>query len=320
MEQECGDGASGCRKVLAIAVHVAYTPWCGLVAAADRVDQSGVRAGVRFVRDNAATGAGPGTMPVQIISILGAIIAAMIMIAHPLADEARACTDHHGNSAEAAETCTEGRSATLGVADAGTSHIIRADVSGTLAQAAGGTIDGISNWLKASYQRAPALVLGLAALLIVPPLAFLGSLFRSRERPQDVDVTYLATRMAAGPIDAGEGGESLTARVKAPAWPSEAWIMVDGEGADGVRHGIGRTLVRIGRESDNDIRLTDKTVHRYHAAIHRTEDAEFVITDLSSAGGNGVTVNGRAVAEARLSDGDSIELGHAKLKFVARPA
>jgi len=32
------------------------------------------------------------------------------------------------------------------------------------------------------------------------------------------------------------------------------------------------------------------------------------------------TVNGRAVGEARLSDGDNIELGHAKLKFIARPA
>jgi pSer/pThr/pTyr-binding forkhead associated (FHA) protein len=62
------------------------------------------------------------------------------------------------------------------------------------------------------------------------------------------------------------------------------------------------------------------TVHRYHAAVHRTDDAEFVITDLSSAGGNGVKVNGRAVSEARLEDGDVIELGLARLKFSARPA
>jgi hypothetical protein len=193
-------------------------------------------------------------------------------------------------------------------------------VTGALAQAVGGTFDGIGQWVRASYERAPALMFGLAALLIVPPLALIGFVFRSRERPQDADVTYLKTRMHREPLDVGEPGDSLTARVKAPAWPSEAWIVVDGEGADGVRHGIGRAMVRIGRESDNDIHLTDKTVHRYHAAIHRTEDAEFVITDLSSAGGNGVTVNGRAVGEARLSDGDSIELGHAKLKFIARPA
>jgi hypothetical protein len=192
-----------------------------------------------------------------------------------------------------------------------------ADIPGTLAQAAGGTWHGLSEWVRASYERAPALVLGLAALLLVPPLALIGLLLRSKEQPHDVDVTYLKTRVEKGPIEAGD---SLTERLKAPAWPSEAWIVVDGDEADGLRHGIGRALVRIGRESDNDIRLVDKTVHRYHAAIRRTEDAEFIITDLSSVGGNGVTVNGRAVAESPLADGDSIELGHAKLRFIARPA
>ncbi len=62
-------------------------------------------------------------------------------------------------------------------------------------------------------------------------------------------------RVEKASIEAGEAGSSLTDRLKAPAWPSEAWIVVDGEDADGVRHGIGRALVRIGRESDNDIRL-----------------------------------------------------------------
>jgi hypothetical protein len=260
-------------------------------------------------------------MPVHIISMLGAIAAAAIMLLHPFAGEARACADRHGDSPERAGVCAGERPATFGASAAGDySLIVRADMAGALAQAVGGTFDGIGQWVRASYERAPALVFGLAALLIVPPLALIGFVFRSRERPQDVDVTYLKTRMHRGPLEAGELGDSLTARVQAPAWPSEAWIVVDGEDADGVRHGIGRAMVRIGRESDNDIHLTDKTVHRYHAAIHRTEDAEFVITDLSSAGGNGVTVNGRAVAEARLSDGDSIELGHARLKFIARPA
>lgn len=273
------------------------------------------------MRDHAAATAGPGMMPVHTISMLGAIAAAAIMLLQPLAGEARACAERHGALPQHAGTCGEEPATTLGAPAARDyPHIIRADVTGAMAQAVGGTFDGIGQWVRASYERAPALVFGLAALLIVPPLALIGFVFRSREQAQDVEVTYLKTRMHREPLEAGEAGDSLTARVKAPAWPSEAWIVVDGEGADGVRHGIGRAMVRIGRESDNDIHLTDKTVHRYHAAIHRTEDAEFVITDLSSAGGNGVTVNGRAVGEARLSDGDSIELGHAKLKFIARPA
>lgn len=197
--------------------------------------------------------------------------------------------------------------------------MVGADLAGAMAQAAGGTWHGLTEWFHASYERAPALMFGLAALLLVPPLALIGLLLRSKEQPQDADVTYLKTRVQKGEFESGEGGDSLTERLKAPAWPSEAWVIVDSEGG-GARHDIGRALVRIGRESDNDICLEDKTVHRYHAAIHRTEDAEFIITDLSSANGNGVTVNGRAVAEARLVDGDAIELGHAKLRFIARPA
>lgn len=270
------------------------------------------------MRDHTATAAGPGTMPVHIISMLGAVAAAVILLLHPLAGETRACADRHGSAGDYAQACSGAATRDANAADR--SHFIYADVAGPLTQAAAGALDGVSQWLRASYESAPALVFGLAALLIVPPLAFIGLLFRTREKPQDADVTYLKTRMAGGALEDIEAGESLTARVQAPAWPSEAWIVVDGEGADGVRHGIGRALVRIGRESDNDIRLSDKTVHRYHAAIRRTEDAEFVITDLSSAGGNGVTVNGRPVGEARLSDGDSIELGHARLKFIAKPA
>jgi pSer/pThr/pTyr-binding forkhead associated (FHA) protein len=102
--------------------------------------------------------------------------------------------------------------------------------------------------------------------------------------------------------------------------PQEAWIEIVNRGAVAPsspdrRYSLGRTLLRIGRETDNDVCLEDITVHRYHAAIHRTEDAEFVVTDLSSSGGNGVVVNGRAVAEARLGNGDMIELGNAQIKF-----
>jgi hypothetical protein len=166
-----------------------------------------------------------------------------------------------------------------------------------------------------SYERVPALVLGLVALLAVPPLAILGLMLRARDRASG-EQTQIQPRKrgaTAAPRNARtvltEGG---------PSWPSEAWIEIEGAGQ--ARHGVGRSVVRIGREGDNDICLADKTVHRYHAAVHRTDDAEFVITDLSSAGGNGIKVNGRAVAEARLADGDTIDLGLARLKFIARPA
>jgi pSer/pThr/pTyr-binding forkhead associated (FHA) protein len=87
----------------------------------------------------------------------------------------------------------------------------------------------------------------------------------------------------------------------------------------GQRHVIGRAMLRIGREADNDICLSEKTVHRYHAVVRRTTDGEVVVTDLSGADGNGVLINGTRVGEGRLTKGDVIGIGEVKLRFDARP-
>ncbi len=178
---------------------------------------------------------------------------------------------------------------------------------------------GFTDWIAASYARAPALVLGLVVLLAVPPLAFLGVLARRREAKTtavseaQTQLRRVARQSTAEPRDGVKTGHI-------PLRPQDAWIEVVNRGevapsSPDRRYRLGRTLLRIGRETDNDVCLEDMTVHRYHAAIHRTEDAEFVVTDLSSSGGNGVVVNGRAVAEARLSSGDVIELGNAQIRF-----
>lgn len=78
-------------------------------------------------------------------------------------------------------------------------------------------------------------------------------------------------------------------------------------------------VIRIGRHQDNDIRLADTSVHRYHAVIQRTPEEAFVITDVSGKAGNGVRVNGQRLEHAMLSDGDVIELGRARLKFESAP-
>jgi hypothetical protein len=175
----------------------------------------------------------------------------------------------------------------------------------------------VHDWMVASYERAPALLLGLAALLAVPPLVMTGLVLKRRDAVAGAgDMTQMQTRVVAKARSKPDQRQPATEG--APRWPTQAWIEV--EGADNARHGLGRTVVRIGREGDNDICLSEMTVHRYHAAVHRTDDADFVITDLSSAGGNGVKVNGKPVAEVRLEDGDLIELGLARLKFVAEPA
>jgi pSer/pThr/pTyr-binding forkhead associated (FHA) protein len=109
-----------------------------------------------------------------------------------------------------------------------------------------------------------------------------------------------------------------TVRAGVSTWPTQAWVEV--MGIAGERHVIGRTMVRIGREEDNDICLSAHTVHRYHAVIRRTTDGDVVITDLSGDEGNGVLVNGVRVTEARLTKGDMINVGEVKLRFDAHPA
>lgn len=180
------------------------------------------------------------------------------------------------------------------------------------------SIAAVHDWMVASYERAPALLLGLAGLLAVPPLVMAGLVLKRRDpaAAASADVTQMQTRMVTRTRANSDGRRAVTE--SGPRWPAEAWIEV--EGTENARHGVGRRVVRIGREGDNDICLSEMTVHRYHAAVHRTEDAEFVITDLSSAGGNGVKVNGNPVSETRLEDGDLIELGLARLKFIAKPA
>ena len=78
-------------------------------------------------------------------------------------------------------------------------------------------------------------------------------------------------------------------------------------------------VIRIGRDRDNDIRLPDASVHRYHAVIEHTPEEAFVITDLSGKDGNGLRVNGKRLTRAELADGDLIELGRTRLRFESVP-
>ena len=169
-------------------------------------------------------------------------------------------------------------------------------------------------WIDQNYARAPALMLGLSVLLAIPPLALAGLLARRNNRRTPESTVMIPRRARRAKVSAPSG----VPKTEISPWPTEAWVEI--EGPPGGRHVIGRTLIRIGREEDNDIRLQAKTVHRYHAVIRRTTDGVVVITDLSGADGNGVLVNGARVAEARLAKGDLIKLGEIKMRFDARPA
>jgi hypothetical protein len=152
--------------------------------------------------------------------------------------------------------------------------------------------------LTAGSERAPALMLALAVLLLVPIAAILGQMLykvrqRAQQRPLQVD------------------GDELC------CWPAAGWVRV--EEMPSERLAIDAPLVRIGRQDDNDICLRHHSVARYHAVIRKTSDCEFVVTDVSGRTGSGVHVNGTRLAETRLADGDIIEIGVKRLRFECTP-
>lgn len=165
----------------------------------------------------------------------------------------------------------------------------------------------VNAWLGDSYHRAPALMLVLAVLIALPPLAVAGLVLRRQRRSPDSTVLIARPSRRAG-------NGAATVRTELAAWPTEAWIEVGDQ-----KFIVGRAMLRVGREADNDICLQEKTVHRYHAVIRRTTDGEVIVTDLSGPDGNGVLINGTRIAEGKLKRGDVIAIGEVKMSFNARP-
>jgi len=97
--------------------------------------------------------------------------------------------------------------------------------------------------------------------------------------------------------------------------PQNAWIAVEDEPAT-ARTPVS-AMLRIGRQEDNDLCLSHKTVHRYHAVVYRSDEAQYMIMNLSGADGNGIKVNGQLVEKSPLTGGDRVELGAVRLRFEA---
>ena len=98
-----------------------------------------------------------------------------------------------------------------------------------------------------------------------------------------------------------------------PAWgviarQGMAWL----EQPSGERRYVESEL-RIGRGEQNDLRLNDASVSRYHAFLRRV-DGRYLLSDVGSQ--NGTFVNGRQVhAPSALQSGDRIRAGTTELTF-----
>jgi len=74
----------------------------------------------------------------------------------------------------------------------------------------------------------------------------------------------------------------------------------------GERLEISSEIVRIGRDSNNELQLHDSEVSRFHAEL-QPAGGGFKVVDLGSS--NGTFVNGARITSAPLSSGDRVQLG-----------
>jgi FHA domain len=157
---------------------------------------------------------------------------------------------------------------------------------------------------RESYRAAPALTAGLVFAAILPLAAALVKLSKPLTRSKDATRIYRPGR-----------GDKFDAQIAREGEILRRHPFIEIENGRGQRCVILRDMLRIGREDDNDIRIPSRYVHRYHAAIHREDYDDWLITDLTGVESNGLIVNGKRCCEARLRDGDLIQLGPGKLRF-----
>jgi pSer/pThr/pTyr-binding forkhead associated (FHA) protein len=91
------------------------------------------------------------------------------------------------------------------------------------------------------------------------------------------------------------------------------WVRPDGHE---VEFALAAGVLLVGRDEDADIRVDEPLVSRAHARIERRGGAFFVL-DLGST--NLTKVNGEAVRERELRDGDELQFARARCRFVSPP-
>lgn len=172
-------------------------------------------------------------------------------------------------------------------------------------QSAGQDLSQLLHWLDSQYSASPALFLGIAIALTIPLLAGVGAVIRYCNPTPAHSTGFVADTEAVHTIPAS-------------AWRQRAWLETPDTRVPPFR--IIEPIVRIGRASDNDLCLPHETVHRYHAVIERTPEAEFYISYTGDPGHAGLIVDGHVVKRARLRGGEVLLIGAAKVRFMAGTA
>jgi pSer/pThr/pTyr-binding forkhead associated (FHA) protein len=126
----------------------------------------------------------------------------------------------------------------------------------------------------------------------------------------DTDPNQQAARLGAA---AGMPQPMAVAAVPAPS--GFARLVILSSNFAGQEFELTKPQMIIGRTDDNDIVVNHRSISRNHAKIVREADTgRYTISDLASS--NGVRVNGEEYGKVELRRGDTIDLGHVRMRFV----
>jgi hypothetical protein len=95
--------------------------------------------------------------------------------------------------------------------------------------------------------------------------------------------------------------------------PRNERLLVWLDGPKAMKYPLYKPDMVIGRAKDSDIRVTGSRTSRRHARVF-VEDGAVLIEDLGSL--NGMTVNSESVRRRQLHDGDVVDVGGARLRYV----
>jgi pSer/pThr/pTyr-binding forkhead associated (FHA) protein len=83
----------------------------------------------------------------------------------------------------------------------------------------------------------------------------------------------------------------------------------------GKEFDLTRPQMIVGRTDENDLVVNHRSISRNHAKVTRDpETGRYTISDLQSS--NGVRVNGQDYGKVELRRGDTVDLGHVRMRFV----
>ncbi len=84
-----------------------------------------------------------------------------------------------------------------------------------------------------------------------------------------------------------------------------------------IKSDISTPIFRIGRHPNNELRLKERSVSRFHAELVRNHNGSFSIFDMRSK--NGLRVGLRPVNSSLLKEGDIIDIGRIRFRFTKFP-